>query len=330
MKRTVLGFHGTVSIAAESVRSAQTGRICRDRSDYWRGRFTWRHVVHVSRFTCSWNEDWTFPSEEERAWAQQQSHRSHQSHLTSANCCGCISLWLALKKSTGFNHDFHCVVTTRLGDPTESISLVWSHIRHADGSISKVFFPLASAARQKTSGSTRRLLGLARQTLPCSDSISIYRQKCASWLFLRGNNFYLTLCEQTHSCSGPLLVTGNKQIINVLLKHTVTLASCGSCLVKNPLTHEETLSFALPEWRRWNLHICHQQKCNNCYQLTDLDASFEERSPPQRQTDLLERFIDETGTSESPVNLDGLYLQLHLIQRLTVQNKTVINVSKQI
>lgn len=44
--------------------------------------------------------------------------------------------------------------------------------------------------------------------------------------------------------------------------------------------------------------------------------SYDKSSPAQRHTNLLEWFIDETGASESPVNLYRLHLQLHLIQRL--------------
>lgn len=55
--------------------------------------------------------------------------------------------------------------------------------------------------------------------------------------------------------------------------------------------------------------------------LTILTDSYDESSPARRRTNLLEWFIDETGASESPVNLYRLHLQLHLIQRLK-QNVT--------
>lgn len=100
-------------------------------------------------------------------------------------------------------------------------------------------------------------------------------------------------------------------------RHQVSLCCNDQGEICTSVTHKDALL---------NLITLQKKKCNNSYRLTDLDDSLEERSPPQRQTDLLERFIDETGTSESPVNLDGLYLQLHLIQRLTVQKETVTNV----
>lgn len=50
--------------------------------------------------------------------------------------------------------------------------------------------------------------------------------------------------------------------------------------------------------------------------LTILMDSYDKSSPAQRHTNLLEWFIDETGASESPVNLYRPHLQLHLIQRL--------------
>lgn len=86
----------------------------------------------------------------------------------------------------------------------------------------------------------------------------------------------------------------------VLLKPSVTLASRGGCLVTRPLKF-------------------HDEEGSNRYRLSDLDEGVGGRSPLQRQTNLLEWFVDEAGTSESPVNLDRLDLQLHLIQRLTGQ-----------
>lgn len=44
--------------------------------------------------------------------------------------------------------------------------------------------------------------------------------------------------------------------------------------------------------------------------------THEEVGWAKEEPDLLEWLVDETGAGEPPVDLDGFYLQLHLIQRL--------------